>query len=230
MESKKATLLYVEDDENLGFVTTDNLEFNGYEVVHCKDGLEALEMIEKRAFDLCIFDVMLPKMDGFELAKILRKRNQEIPIIFLTAKSLKEDKIAGLKLGADDYLTKPFSIEELVLKIEIFLRRSHKTTIIANKIFSLGVLTFNFSEQVISGDQVTISLTAKEAELLKLFCEHPNKIIKREEILKSIWGDDDYFMGRSMDVFISRLRKYLKPSAEIVLENIHNVGFRLNMK
>lgn len=232
MTSSKATLLYVEDDENLAFVTIDHLEYHSYKVVHCKTGKEALERFQQQTFDVCILDIMLPEMDGFALAQWIRARNQQVPILFLTARSLKEDKIAGLKLGADDYLTKPFSIEELVLKIEVFLRRSQivEKAKVHKEIFNLGSLVFDFSDLSLKNDIIAIQLTMKEAELLRLFCLHPNVILKREDILKTIWGDDDYFMGRSMDVFISRLRKHLKAGESVSLDNIHNVGFRLGIK
>lgn len=232
MNTSKATLLYVEDDENLAFVTTDHLEYHGYKVVHCNTGSKALQQYEQQSFDVCILDVMLPEMDGFALAQRIRAANQQVPILFLTARSLKEDKIAGLKLGADDYLTKPFSIEELVLKIEVFLRRSQvvEKAKVHPEFFQLGSMVFDFRGLSLKSDSTAIQLTMKEAELLRLFCQNPNVILKREEILKTIWGDDDYFMGRSMDVFISRLRKHLKTCGGISLENIHNVGFRLGIK
>lgn len=232
MSTYKATLLYVEDDENLAFVTTDHLEYHGYKVIHCKTGKEAQLQYQQQDCDVCILDIMLPEMDGFALAQWIRTTNQQIPILFLTARSLKEDKIAGLKLGADDYLTKPFSIEELVLKVEVFLRRSQiiEKTKSHRDVYDLGNTVFDFAALSLTSSTAIIQLTMKEAELLRLFCQHPNKILKREEILKAIWGDDDYFMGRSMDVFISRLRKHLKTCEGISLDNIHNVGFRLGIK
>lgn len=223
-----AQLLYVEDDETLSFVTRDNLELQGYKITHCEDGKKALDAFRKDAFDLCILDVMLPEMDGFALAEEIRKKNTEIPIIFLTAKSLKEDKIRGLKLGGDDYITKPFSIEELILKIEIFLRRSKITSpSLAPTQMTLGLYQFNYDNLHLSTDGFSKTLTQKEADLLKLFIENSNQVLKRSSILEALWGEDDYFMGRSLDVFISRLRKYLKLDEQIKIENIHGVGFRL---
>ncbi len=229
MTEKKANILYVEDDEVLSFVTKDNLELNHYSVVHCLDGKTALKTFKEGGFDLCILDVMLPEMDGFELAREIRKRNKEIPILFLTAKSLKEDRISGLQMGADDYITKPFSIEELILKIEIFLKRKYITqthTTVGE--VSIGEYSLDHSNLVLKLHEEEKKLTQKEADLLLLLIEQKNKIVKRGTILERLWGENDYFMGRSMDVFISRLRKYLKQDEKIHLENIHGVGFRLN--
>lgn len=226
---EKAALLYVEDDETLSFVTRDNLEFRGYEVDHCMDGITALEMLGKRAYDLCILDVMLPKMDGFTLAMRIREKNDHIPIIFLTAKSTKEDKIHGLQLGADDYITKPYSIEELVLKIEVFLKRTRIYQPGARKpdISPVGRFMFDsINQQLIDGEQ-RITLTHKEAELLQILASKPNTIIKREALLMKVWGNDHFFSSRSLDVFISRLRKILSPDPSVKIENIHNVGYRL---
>ena len=225
----KAKILYVEDDEVLAYVTKDNLELNNYDVVHSLNGKAALKEFREGGFDLCLLDVMLPEMDGFALAREIRSRNQEIPLLFLTAKSLKEDKIAGLQLGADDYITKPFSIEELVLKIEIFLKRKFIISTDQNQnVFSIGEFNFEFSNLLLNGPEGEKKLTQKEADLLKLLIEQKNQIVKRATILERLWGENDYFMGRSMDVFISRLRKYLKPDPNLKLENIHGVGFRLN--
>lgn len=225
----KARILYVEDDEVLAYVTKDNLELNNYEVVHSLNGKTALKEFREGGFDLCLLDVMLPEMDGFALAREIRSRNQEIPLLFLTAKSLKEDKIAGLQLGADDYITKPFSIEELVLKIEIFLKRKFIIATDQNQNeFSIGEFSFEYSNLNLKGPAGEKKLTQKEADLLKLLIEQKNQIVKRSTILERLWGENDYFMGRSMDVFISRLRKYLKADTNLNLENIHGVGFRLN--
>ena len=230
MEKVKPRILYVEDDVNLSFVTIDNLEMKGYAITHCNTGKVGYQTFRDNTFDLCILDVMLPEIDGFELAKMIRDENEAIPIIFLSAKSLKEDRIQGLKLGGDDYITKPFSIEELCLKIEIFLKRSQYKPEQKKSTYQLGAYFFDFDNLELIKEQRITTVTFKEGELLRFFCEHPNQVLKREEILKKLWGDDDYFMGRSMDVFISRLRKYLKEDPSIQLENIHNVGFRLNVK
>jgi DNA-binding response OmpR family regulator len=228
----KATLLYVEDDLTLSFVTRDNLQLKGYEVDFCEDGVTALGMMEKRSYDVCILDVMLPRMDGFTLATKIREKNKQIPILFLTARSTKEDRITGLRLGADDYLTKPFSIEELILKIEVFLKRSRivSTEESGTNIFHLGRLVFDAANHQVRDESKTTSLTHRETELLRNFSEHLNQVIKREELLMKVWGNDHFFASRSLDVFISRLRKILKSDPDILLENIHNVGYRLKIR
>ncbi len=228
---KKASILYVEDDLTLSFITRDNLMLKGYEVDFADDGLKALEMIRLRSYDLYILDVMLPKMDGFTLAAKIRETNVDTPIIFLTARSLMEDRIHGLQLGGDDYITKPFSIEELVLKIEVFLRRrkiipleNNRTTVIA-----LGAYSFNAdNQQLYFADKVS-TLTFRECELLRLFAQNLNQIVKREQILMKVWGNDQYFSSRSLDVFISRIRKLLKSDPAIKIENIHNIGYRMKI-
>lgn len=222
----KAHLLYVEDDATLSFVTRDNLSLQGYKITHCEDGEQALEVIKNEKFDLCILDVMLPHIDGYTLAKEIRKIDVDVPIIFLTAKSLKEDKIHGLKLGADDYITKPFSIEELLLKIEIFLRRSKITQPPLNTATTIGKYQFSYANLSLMIEEESRQLTQKEADLLKLFAASPNVVLKRATILERLWGENDYFMGRSLDVFISRLRKYLKKDEQLKIENIHGVGFK----
>lgn len=227
----KAKILYVEDDEVLSYVTKDNLELNGYDVVHCTNGKSAVETYKDGSFDLCLFDVMLPEMDGFELAKRIRKINHQIPILFLTAKAMKEDKIEGLRLGGDDYITKPFSIEELLLRIGVFLRRRQVDNMEANdKLLNIGAYTFDYEGYKLIFQDTVKDLTQKEADLLYLLASNPEKIIKRQDILEKLWGENDYFLGRSMDVFISRLRKYLSEDDNILIENIHGVGFRFLIK
>ncbi len=226
----KATLLYVEDDESLRYVTQDNLSLANYQVVACADGQSALEAFHDQPIDLCIIDVMLPKVDGFAVAKEIRQSNSQIPILFLSAKCLKEDRIAGLKLGADDYVTKPFSIEELVLKVDIFLRRSRLSQPVvapSDDLSAIGSYFFNQVQQQLIYQNETRDLTHRESALLGYLNTHANQVVKREEILANIWGEDDYFAGRSLDVFISRLRKYLQKDPAILIENIHGVGFRL---
>ena len=198
---KKARLLYAEDDETLSFITKDHLELQGYEVVHCVNGAIAFEVFKNEKFDLCIFDVMLPEMDGFTLAENVRKKDQQIPILFLTAKSLKEDRIHGLRLGGDDYLTKPFSIEELILKIEIFLRRSRvfEAPTQEQELF-VGLYKYLPLEYQLIKDSNVRILTQRESELLDFLLKNKNKVIKRSVILESLWGEDDYFMGRSLDL------------------------------
>jgi DNA-binding response OmpR family regulator len=226
MQKEKPRILYVEDDETLSFVTKDNLELNGYIVEHCMDGENAISLFYKNPFDLCILDVMLPKMDGFELAQKIRAADPNVPILFLTAKSMKEDKIHGLKLGADDYLTKPFSIEELILKIEVFLKRKF-VSVPVNDVHKIGQYVFDYRNLTLSIRESKRNLTQKEADLLKMLLDHKNNVVKRGLILEKLWGEDDYFLGRSMDVFISRLRKYLSEDPGIKLDNIHGVGFKL---
>ncbi len=227
----KACILYVEDDLTLSFVTRDNLMLKGYEVDFAEDGLKALQMTALRTYDLFIFDVMLPKMDGFTLATKIREKNVDTPIIFLTARSFMEDRIKGLQLGADDYITKPFSIEELVLKIEVFLRRSKIVPVENNRktVIPIGEYAFDIANQHLSIAGKNQTLTYRECELLKLFAENLNQIVKREQILMKVWGNDQYFSSRSLDVFISRIRKLLKSDPSIKIENIHNIGYRMKI-
>lgn len=226
----KPHILYVEDDESLGFVTRDNLELQGYRIAHCEDGQTALDLIKKEEFDLCILDVMLPEVDGFTIAEEIRKYDINTPIIFLSAKSLKEDKIHGLKIGGDDYITKPFSIEELILKIEVFLKRNKVTsgTAAASK-YKIGQYDFDYHNLALNWNGQNKRLTQREADLLRFLFEHKNQVLKRSFILERLWGEDDYFLGRSLDVFISRLRKYLKKDERLRIENIHGVGFKFKV-
>jgi len=231
--SVKARLLYVEDDESLQFVTQDNLEIAGYEVIGIADGNEALKQIKDGLeFDLAILDVMLPGVDGFALAEAIRERDAEVPVFFLSAKSLPEDRLRGLRIGADDFLTKPFNIEELVLKVEIFLRRRHLVErppeLLTVGHFEVDMANLELRDLELEGDEAIRRLTQRELDLLALFARTPNRVLKRSDILTKIWGRDDYFLGRSMDVFISRLRKYLRADERVSIENVHGVGFRLN--
>lgn len=226
----KANILYVEDDSSLSFVIKDNLEENGYTVVHCTDGESAWQQFMKHTFDLCLLDVMLPKKDGFALATQIRKKNALIPIIMLTAKNMDEDKIHGFKTGVDDYITKPFNMQELLLRMEVFLKR---TKIDANAFPSevtIGSIVFHYEELELQTLEGIIQLTQKEADLLKYFCLHVNQTLKREDILLSVWGKDDYFLGRSMDVFITKLRKHLKADPATEIQTIHGKGFKFLVK
>ncbi len=227
---KNFKILYTEDDETLAFLTKDNLEQNNYEVIHCTNGKSGLETFKNEDFDICIFDIMMPKMDGFELAEEVRKIDTDVPIIFLSAKTLKEDRIKGLRLGADDYLVKPFSIEELILKIEIFLKRSQKNNKVEKSIYEIGKYQFDTKNFILFNEEEKVGLTQREAELLKLFIDNKNLVLKREQILTALWGTDDYFMGRSLDVFISRLRKILSAEKGISIENLHGIGFRFSVE
>jgi DNA-binding response OmpR family regulator len=228
--SEKPKILYVEDDASLSYLTKDNLEFEGYAVIHCSDGESGLETFMNGEFDLALLDVMLPKMDGFALGKAIRDVDKNIPIIFLTAKGLKEDKLEGLKLGGDDYITKPFSIEELQLKIKVFLKRSQVLDNKAEDVYQVGdwlLLAQAFELKNLS-DKTVKKLTQRETEILKEFFKHPNEVVGRKDILIEFWGEEDYFKSRSLDVFISRLRKIFGRDESIEIENIHGVGFRLN--
>ncbi|MFZ6001628.1 MAG: response regulator transcription factor [Bacteroidota bacterium] len=223
-------ILLVEDDPNLGFVIKDNLQMKGYDVTLCSDGDAGEKTFFQHPFDLCILDVMMPKKDGFAVAQTIRQKNQQVPILFVTAKSMLEDKIAGFTAGGDDYITKPFSVEELCLRIEVFLRRANGSLPKTDTQFKLGNYLFDSQNLTLLLGAETKTLTQKESDVLKLLCQNQDHVLKREEILKAVWGDDDYFMGRSMDVFISKLRKYLKDDPTVQIVNYHGVGFRLEIK
>ena len=223
----KAKVLLAEDDLSLGFVIKDSLQDAGYAISHCPDGEVAWQQFQKRDFDICLLDINMPSRDGFSLAKKIRQQSDVIPIIFLTAKSLQEDKLKGFQSGADDYITKPFSMEELIMRMEVFLRRTKKLQADTVEIYQLGDLKFVFNELKLYTKTDVITLTQKESDLLRFFARHENKVLKREEVLLHVWGKDDYFLGRSMDVFITKLRKHFKADPRIVLETIHGVGFRL---
>jgi DNA-binding response OmpR family regulator len=229
----RKTILLVEDDPNLGFVIKDNLLLKGYQVTLCSDGNMGEAVFQDHPFDLCILDVMLPKKDGFALARSIREKNKVVPILFLTAKSMVEDKLAGFQTGADDYITKPFSLEELYYRIEVFLKRSAGSMHEApsnDNIFKVGDYEFDPLNLVLKNKSTEKTLTQKEAEVLKMLYKNRDRVLKREEILNQVWGNDDYFMGRSMDVFISKLRKYLKDDPAIQIVNYHGVGFRLEVR
>jgi DNA-binding response OmpR family regulator len=227
-------VLYVEDDPTLGFITKENLEREGYLVELVDDGVKGLDVFNQVSFDICILDVMLPGMDGFTLARKIRAVNKDIPIIFLTAKTLQEDKIEGLLTGADDYIVKPFSMRELELRMQIFLRRTGNQTINTEKVeepLKVGRFQLDFNKLLLLGDdRKEVKLTLREAELLRFFCQNKDRVIAREEILTSVWGEHNYFFGRSLDVFISRLRKYLKADPGISIENRHGIGFEFRAK
>lgn len=219
-------ILYVEDDETLGFVTKDSLIQEDFEVDHCLDGAIAKKAFNTNSYDICIIDIMLPIMDGFALAEYIRSKNTQIPIIFVTAKSMQEDKLKGLKIGADDYITKPFSIEELILKINIFLKRKYVNTE-PELVQKIGCFTFDLANLTLLNGEEKIKITQREGELLHELVAKKNKVVKRKVLLEKIWGKEDYFLGRSMDVFISRLRKHLSQDKSLQIENVHGVGFRL---
>ena len=220
-------ILLCEDDENLGMLLREYLQAKGYEAVLCPDGEAGYREFQKTKFDICVLDVMMPKKDGFSLAQDIRQQNAELPIIFLTAKTLKEDILEGFKIGADDYITKPFSMEELVMRIEAILRRVKGKKTRQNTIYHIGRFTFDTQKQLLSiGDKQT-KLTTKENELLALLCAHANEILQRDYALKTIWIDDNYFNARSMDVYITKLRKHLKEDDQIEIINIHGRGYKL---
>ena len=224
-------ILLVEDDPNLGLLLQDYLQLKGkFEVVLCKDGEEGLKAFTKQNFDLLILDVMMPKKDGFTLGKEIRKFNAQVPIIFATAKGMIEDKTQAFNLGGDDYITKPFRIEELLLRINALLKRvnnSEKSEEEKQTHFKIGRYDFDYTSQMISAGDVQQKLSTKEAELLRLLCLRKNEVLTREEALLNIWHDDNYFNGRSMDVYIAKLRKYLREDSNIEIVNIHGNGFRL---
>lgn len=223
-------ILLVEDDTTLNFIVRDNLEQAGYIVTSTEDGEAGLKAFERQKFSLCLLDVMLPKKDGFTLAREIREMNDHVPIIFLTAKSMSEDKITGLTIGGDDYITKPFSMEELLLKIRVFLKRSLQNADNADEknFYKVGHFNFYSDSLILDANGERKTLTYKEAELLRYFCDNPNKVLSRSDILKQVWGSDDYYLGRSLDVFISRLRKYLGSDDRIKILNLHGIGFRFN--
>lgn len=221
----KEKILLVEDDVNFGFVLKSYLEMNNYDVLLVNDGKDAVKSFNQGDFTLCVLDVMLPNVDGFTIAKEIRKTNKKIPIIFLTAKSLKEDVLEGFKSGADDYLTKPFDSEVLLLKIKAILRRKNEGQPSMNDIVKIGKYDFNSSLRTLTADKEKYKLSPRESELLKEFYLNKNVVLDRNEALKKIWGDDNYFNARSMDVYITKLRKYFKYDDNIQINNIHGSGF-----
>ncbi|HCC70821.1 MAG TPA: DNA-binding response regulator [Bacteroidales bacterium] len=220
-------ILLAEDDSNLGTLLNDYLTAKNYKVSHFTDGQKALETFRSETFDLCLFDIMLPSLDGINLAKKIRKIEKDIPVIFLTAKSLEKDKIEGFTAGADDYITKPFSMQELLFRIEAILRRTKQHTDDEAKEYKLGKFTFYPLNQVLESDKVSRKLTTKESELLILLCKHKNELLERNYALRTIWVDDNYFNARSMDVYITKLRKYLKTDPSITILNVHGRGYKL---
>jgi DNA-binding response OmpR family regulator len=232
MTTHKAKILLVEDDRNLGIVIHDYLEMSDYKVILAKNGQEGLDEFKQGSYNLVLLDVMLPLVDGFSVAEEIRKTDCETPIIFMTAKSLKEDRIKGFKLGADDYMTKPFSTEELKLRISAVLRRTQarKNPVSQNIVFSIGQHTFDYTSHLLISGGNERRLTKRESELLHLLCLNMNRILRRDIALKTIWGEDDYFMGRSMDVYITKLRKMLGTDPDVSIVNIHNTGFKLDVK
>ncbi|MBO9152443.1 response regulator transcription factor [Chitinophaga sp. GCM10012297] len=232
MEERKPKILLAEDDTNLGMVLKNYLELNDYDVELCRDGILALAAFRREKFDICLLDIMMPNMDGFKLAEEIRDVDPDIPLFFLSAKTMKEDIIQGYKLGADDYISKPFDSELLLLKIKAILKRNQELSNKEEEQFEFNIGQYHFNSRLRTltkaGDSHTLS--PKENELLHMLCEHKNDLLPREVALKKIWGSDTYFNGRSMDVYIAKLRKYLKDDSNIEIVNIHGNGFRLVVK
>ena len=231
MEKNQVNILLAEDDRNLGTILKNFLEVKGYSATLCVNGQEAIETIQKKEFDFCILDIMMPVKDGFSVAKEIRQLNARIPIMFLTAKALQEDKLKGFEAGADDYLTKPFSMEELLMRIQAIIRRTEDASRQSENVntFQVGKYSFDYNRQVLTFKGKEQKLTSKEAGLLRLLCNNANEVLERSTALNKIWSDDSYFNARSMDVYIVKLRKYLKDDPSVELINVHGVGFKLVM-
>ena len=229
MESIKIRVLLAEDDKNLGAVLTSYLEAKGYPTTRCENGQEAFIKFKNDDFDFCIIDVMMPVKDGFTLAKEIREIDKKTPILFLTAKSMQEDKLKGFELGADDYLTKPFSMEELLVRMKAIIRRATESRVMetSRNIYDIGKLHFDYNRQILKTPEEEMKLTSKESELLKMLCDNVNDVLDRSMALKKIWNDDSYFNARSMDVYIAKLRKHLKDELKVRIITIHGQGFRL---
>ncbi|MEO6302762.1 MAG: response regulator transcription factor [Bacteroidia bacterium] len=229
METVKTRILLVEDDPSLGPLLQEYLDAKGFETKLADDGKKGADLFFKGSFDLLLLDVMMPVKDGLTLAKEIRVSDKNIPIIFLTAKSMKEDTIEGFSAGADDYITKPFSMEELMARVTAVLRRTNKIRSSESEEvnFKIGKYQFNSEKQLLQHDGIEQKLTTKESQLLRLLCVHQNDVLDRTFALKSIWQDDNYFNGRSMDVYIAKLRKYLKDDSKVEIINIHGKGFKL---
>jgi DNA-binding response OmpR family regulator len=227
----KIKILLVEDDTSLGFIISDHLKSEGYHVTLCSDGAEGFKRFNEEVFHLCIFDVMMPKKDGFSLAKDVRVIDKSIPILFLTAKAMTEDKIEGFKSGGDDYLTKPFSVEELQLRLTALLKRVniHKE-VEDEQIITISDFQFDTVNFTLKHPNFEKTLTKKEAHILKILCKFMNQVVPRELVLNAVWGQDDYFVGRSLDVFITKLRKYFADDQAIHIQNVHGIGFKLEVK
>ena len=225
----KAGILLVEDDHFFAKVIKRHLEKEGFNVVHCLDGDEAWEAFQERAFDICLLDIIMPGKDGFSLAQEIRNRDTNVPIIFISSRYMEQDRLNGFAAGGDDYMVKPFNIEELQYRIDVFLKRSRLLQSRKVQIYQIGSLEFNYTELKIyhAPTNATVNLPPKEAELLKFLCENPNRKLKRENILLSVWGSDDFFAGRTMDVYLTRLRKHFRLDDEVKLETFHGKGLRL---
>ncbi len=231
MEKEQVRVLLAEDDRNLGNILKNYLEAKGYNTTMAVNGQEAVDMFQMKEFDFCILDIMMPVKDGFEAASEIRALDKKVPVLFLTARSMQEDKLKGFEAGADDYLTKPFSMEELLMRMQAILRRTdgREKQGGSENVFSLGGYVFDYNRQTLTYRNKEQKLTSKEASLLKLLCQRPNEVLDRKTALKEIWNDDSYFNARSMDVYIVKLRKYLKHDPRVELINVHGIGFKLVM-
>lgn len=229
MEEKAVKILMVEDDPHLGYLLKENLESKGFQVHLCTDGEQGYQAFNDFQFGLCILDVMMPKKDGFTLARDIRRKDEQIPIIFLTAKSMQADRLQGFELGCDDYVTKPFSAQELLMRIRAILKRSAGAMRpdMPGEFGSIGRYTFDYANRLLMIEDETRKLSTKEAELLKLFAENLNALINRKIILTAVWGNDDYFTSKSMDVYLTRLRKILRKDPQLEIQNVHGTGYRL---
>lgn len=225
-DKRSQSILLVEDDSNLSYLLKNNLEQEGYEVHCCADGMEGWNSFTSRSFDLCILDVMLPKQDGFTVAEMIRKQNTSVPILFLTARTLKDDIYRGFEAGADDYITKPFTAKELIFRIKAILRRTAAAESRPNRNYRIGNLVFDYAAREIQGKEVK-RLSTKENELLRIFCESRNMVVNRNRLLIEVWGNDDYFVSKSLDVYITRLRKLLQEDPDISIQNYHSIGYKL---
>lgn len=224
----KSRILLAEDDLSLGYVIKDSLVDAGYEVLLCPDGQTTIDKFNEANFDICLLDVMMPNKDGFTVLKWIRQQTNQIPILMITAKSMEEDRIHGFEYGADDYICKPFSMQELVKRIEVFLRRTKKLHSDRPRRFAIGEMNFSYIDLTLTLGDEAHSMTQKEADLLLFLCEHPNQVLRREEILQEVWGKNDFYLGRSMDVFITKLRNYFRADDSIRIETIHGTGFRFH--
>lgn len=228
MKKTLAKILVVEDDKNAGILLEENLKLTGYDVTLARDGQEGMDMYNKISFDLCLLDIMMPKKDGHQLAREIRKKNADIPIIFLTARTMDFDKIEGFRNGCDDYITKPFNVEELLWRIKAILRRSRSISAEEERTsFRIGKYQFNYSERMLSIGKITCNLSTKEADLLRILSLHKNKILSRNTIMNEVWERDDYFVSKSLDVYLSKIRKYLSNDPGVEILNIHGYGYKL---
>jgi DNA-binding response OmpR family regulator len=226
---RKIKVLVAEDDLQMGFIIKDNLEDEGFEVINCPDGESAWEHFQRKSPDICLLDINMPGRDGFSVAKKIRQQNDVVPILFLTAKAMEEDKLKGFETGADDYITKPFSMKELLHRMQVFLRRNKMLIPAKSPECSIGTLKFIPAEHRLIRENEETLLTQKETDLLHFFLMHANRVVRREDILNHVWGKNDFFLGRSMDVYIAKLRKLLKEERAVNIETIPQAGYRMNL-